>query len=281
MAQGTTAAQQRVAVADAGERADRELRELVAARARECIQLLDVVQRGGGRERRGDAAVDERIEGERVVGAGREAEGDVHARCDLRDRERGHARELRERVVEAPERAIGLLHLVRDHADLQHRNALVLAGGEDRESLHRLDADTRGTAHACARPDRQRQRLGQRAACGGEQLGGGSDRLAVAVAVDGLRADHRGQQGHSAVAAGPCDADVQHRGGSALRHRVLGGGVGLAWTNAADQRARSRCAAELLRGGRDHEQHVSTLGPRPGSGRRCGARIRPCRELDG
>ena len=38
------AAQQRVAVAQAGEGAERELRELVAALARERVELLDVVQ---------------------------------------------------------------------------------------------------------------------------------------------------------------------------------------------------------------------------------------------
>ena len=247
------AAQQRVAVAQAGEGAERELRELVAALARERVELLDVVQCRDRRERRLDAPVHEGVERERVVGAGREAETEVHGRpisveqrVQLGDHERGHARELGERVVEAPECAVGLLDLVRDHAQLERGNALVHARREHRVALHRLDRRAGRAADARARADRQRERIGQRAPRGGEQPRVGRDRLAVAVAVDRLGADHGREQRHAAAAPGARDADVQDRRRAALGDRVLGRGVRRVRPDAADERPRPRGAGELL-----------------------------------
>ena len=143
---------------------------------------------GVGRERRRDAAVHERVERERVVGAGREAEARVHARSSSASTSARHARQLGERVVEAPESAVGLLDLVRDHAQLERRHALVEAGREHGVALHRLDRHAARAADARARADRQRERLRQGAPRGGEQRArSGRDRLAVAVAVDRLR----------------------------------------------------------------------------------------------
>ena len=56
------------------------------------------------------------------------------------------------------------------------------------------------------------------------------------------------------------DADVQDGGRAALGDGVLGRRVGRPGPDAADQRARSRSAGELLVRSRDHEQHARTLG---------------------
>ena len=55
-------------------------------------------------------------------------------------------RRARERLVEAPLRAVGLVRRVRDRAQLDRRHARELARAQDAEALHRLDVAARAAA---------------------------------------------------------------------------------------------------------------------------------------
>ena len=77
------APQQAIAIARRGGGAEAQLRQLELRRRRAPVQLLDVVERGLDLERRVDKTVRERVEGERVVRAGRVAEAERHCTSSL------------------------------------------------------------------------------------------------------------------------------------------------------------------------------------------------------
>ena len=242
------AAQQRVAVEHPRECAERELRELVAALARERVQLLDVVQRRNRGEGRRRAAVHERIERERVVRAGREGEGDVHERsisATTRAVTRASSASASSNRQSPRSRSSTSFEI---DTQLERRHALVEAGCEHGEPLHRLDRRRAELPPTCALvPIGSASASGQGAPRCGQQLRRGCDRLAVAVAVHRLGADHRGEQRNAAAAARARDADVEHDVRAALRDGVLRRGVGLAQGRCR----RPACALPLRR--RAHE----------------------------
>ena len=74
------APQQPIPVAGRRRGTEAQLRELELGAGRPPVQLLDVEQHRLDLERRGNEPVHERVERERVVRAGREAEGQLHER---------------------------------------------------------------------------------------------------------------------------------------------------------------------------------------------------------
>ena len=97
-AQRGAASQQAVAIADSCERAEAELGQLQLAALRAPVQLLDIQQYRLELERRLDQPMHERMEGEGVVRAGREAEAKPHHSLTLpqphRPRTRLEGREI-------------------------------------------------------------------------------------------------------------------------------------------------------------------------------------------
>ena len=75
-----SAPQQPVPLARGRRRAEAQLRELQLAAGRSPVQVLDVAQNRFHLERRANESVHERVERERVVRAGREAEAQLHER---------------------------------------------------------------------------------------------------------------------------------------------------------------------------------------------------------
>ena len=173
-----------------------------------------------------DAAVHERIERERVVRAGREAEGDVHGRSisaitsAVTRASSANASSKRQSA-----RSVSSIAFETTRSSSAGTPSSRQAASTAWPSIASTSTSARA-ADVRARADRQRERLRQRAPRRRQEPCGGFDRLAVAVAVDRLGAEHGCEQRDARGAPRARDADVQDGRRAALGDGILGRRVG-------------------------------------------------------
>ena len=183
---------------------------------------------GRDRERRPRAPVHERVEGEGVVGAGREAE--ARASCALPAR-RSRAPSTPRPAPRRPRRSArrlrsGLLDLVGDDAQLERGHALVHARPPSTACPSIASTSTAAVPPTCALASFRSGAPVRRAARAGQPPAGrasGAIGLAVAVAVDGLECRAPiGERRDPRAAPRACDPHVQDGRSAALGDGVLG-----------------------------------------------------------
>ena len=219
--------------------------------------------------------MDDRVERERIVGAGREAEAQLeHVRTSSTSPGSMACSAPRASLnIQRPRSCSSTSFETTRTSTCGHPR--VLRRAQDAVALHRLDVRRVPTSDETARRDRAHERAGERAAGGCEQPRvRDRDRIRLraqaVVRVDRLAADHHREQRDPGRLARAGDADVQYRLRALRGERATRGERGSDRPEPAGERPRALERRELTLGCGDDQDHGRRIGgsesrPRTGS----------------